>query len=135
MGVAFEWLLLIRKMGLQLPKAVFLNAFPAPHMPTAMRPWRRSKRLSDEEMKVELMNWDKGHFTGAGKVVFDEPAWKDTWLPMMRADFQLYDEYKFKHTGVPKFDFPIHAWHMEGETVNKKDMIEMWKDWTSTAFD
>jgi len=128
-------MMLIRKMGLQTPKAAFLNAFPAPHMPVAQRPWHRSKRLSDDAMKEELMNWDSGHFAGPGKVVFDMPAWKDTWLPLMRADFQLYDEYKFKHTGAPKFDFPLYAWHMAGEYFNKKEMIEMWGDWTSATFD
>mmetsp|Transcript_92368 Transcript_92368/g.287562 ORF Transcript_92368/g.287562 Transcript_92368/m.287562 type:complete len:389 (-) Transcript_92368:120-1286(-) len=132
--VAFEFLMTCRKIGLPMPIAGFFNAFPAPHMPVAMRPWRKNKRLNDEQMKEELLNWDKGHFTGAGKVVFDMPAWKDTWEPMMRADFQLFDEYKFTHTGEPKFEFPIHAWHFDGEYFNKAEMIEMWKDWTSGSF-
>lgn len=133
--VAFEFLILARKIGLPMPKAAFLNAFPAPHMPTKQRPWHKSARLNDEGLKQELMDWDKGHFTGPGKVVYDEPGWKDTWAPLMRADFRVFDEYKFKHTGVPKFEFPIHAWHMEGEHYNKADMIEMWKDWTTGEFD
>mmetsp|Transcript_6863 Transcript_6863/g.22059 ORF Transcript_6863/g.22059 Transcript_6863/m.22059 type:complete len:368 (+) Transcript_6863:720-1823(+) len=133
--VCFEWLIAARKIGLPMPKAAFLMAFPAPHMPVAMRPWHKSKRLSDDALKEELMNWDSGHFTGPGKVVFDMPAWKDTWMPLMRADFQLYDEYKFQHTGAPKFEFPLYAWHMAGEHFNKQDMIEMWKDWTSAEFD
>jgi len=132
--VCFELLLLARKVGIPMPKAAFLHAFPAPHMPV-MREWHRSKRLSDDGIKEELMNWDKGHFTGPGKVVFDQPGWGDMWLPLMRADFQLYDEYKFKHTGVPKFEFPIHSWHMAAEHFNKKEMIEMWKDWTTAEFD
>ena len=40
----------------------------------------------------EVLNWDAGHFGGAGKVVFEEPTWKETWEPMMRADFKLFDE-------------------------------------------
>lgn len=133
--VAFELLSLARQIGLPMPKAAILNAFPAPHMPVAKRPWRRSKALSSAEMKKELLNWDEGHFTGAGKVVFDEPSWTTTWEPMMRADFQLYDEYEFKRDGAPKFDFTIHSWFMEGEKLNKPDMIEMWKDLTSGEFD
>jgi hypothetical protein len=26
-------------------------------------------------------------------VVFEEPTWKETWEPMMRADFKLFDEF------------------------------------------
>lgn len=133
--VAFEFLLLARKCGLPMPKAAFLNAFPAPHMPVSMRPWGRSKLMKTDGIKKELMDWDKGHFTGAGKVVYDEPGWTETWEPMMRADFQLYDEYKFKHTGAPPFDFPLHCWHMEGEYFNKANMIEMWGPWTTGKFD
>merc|ERR1712062_278701 len=66
--------------------------------------------------------------------VFDDAQWT-TYGPMMRGDFPLFDEYQFKHNGTPKFDFPIHAWHMELEHFNKQEGIEMWKDWTSKDFD
>ena len=26
------------------------------------------------------------------QVVFEEPTWKETWEPMMRADFNLFDQ-------------------------------------------
>lgn len=133
--VAFEFLIAARKIGLPMPKACFLMAFPAPHMPTAQRPWGKSIGMSDAQLKAELTNWDKGHFEGPGKVVFDKPGWDDTWAPLMRADFRLFDEYKFKHSGVPKFEFPIHAWHMAGEYFNKAEMIQMWGDWTFNTFD
>lgn len=42
-------------------------------------------------------------------------------MPLMRADFCLFDEYKFKHAGAPKFDFPIHSWHFELEHYNTAD--------------
>jgi len=133
--VAFEFLILARKVGLSMPIAGFFMAFPAPHMPEANRRWHRNRGLNEKEFKEELLNWDKDHFSGAGKIVFDEPAWKDTWMPLMRADFCLYDEYQFKHKGAPKFSFPIHAWHFDGEYYNSKDQVEMWGDWTSAAFD
>jgi surfactin synthase thioesterase subunit len=133
--VGFEFMMLARQIGLPSPKAAFLNAFPGPHMPASRRKWQRSRTLNSAEMKKELMSWDETHFGGAGKVVFDEPNWANTWEPMMRADFQLYDEYVFKHAGAPKFDFPLHCWHMEQEKLNTQDMIELWKDWTSADFD
>jgi len=133
--VAFEFLMLARKIGLPMPKASFLMAFPAPHMPTSKRAWGKSKTMTDAQLKAELTNWDKGHFEGPGKVVFDKPGWDDTWAPLMRADFRLFDEYKFKHSGAPKFEFPIHSWHMEGEYFNKAEQIAMWGDWTFNNFD
>ena len=30
---------------------------------------------------------------GLPQVVFEEPTWKETWEPMMRADFNLFDQY------------------------------------------
>lgn len=138
--VGFEFLMLARKIGLPMPKAAFLNAFPGPHLPTGKRPWRRSKTLNDAAMREELIGWDSTHFDPngpAGKLVFaDGPGgWKDNWEPLMRADFQLYDEYTFKHNGAPKFDFPLHYWHMEGEKYNTADMIQLWGDWTTAKTD
>ncbi|CAJ1380968.1 unnamed protein product, partial [Effrenium voratum] len=122
--VAFEFLQLCRKVGLPMPLAAFLVTFPAPHYPEAKRPWRRNAKLNNAQMQEEVKNWDNVHFSDAGKVVFEDPGWKDTWEPMMRADFKLFDEYKFKHAGCPKFDFPLHCWWCEKEHFIKPDMVE-----------
>mmetsp|Transcript_52163 Transcript_52163/g.121321 ORF Transcript_52163/g.121321 Transcript_52163/m.121321 type:complete len:388 (+) Transcript_52163:101-1264(+) len=133
--VAFELLVLARRVGLGMPKAGFFMAFPAPHIPVAQRPWHKSRYLNEEQMKEEILCWDKSHYAGAGKVVFDMPTWKDVWEPLMRADFQLFDDYKFKHRGFPKFEFPIHAWHFDGEHKIKPEMVQLWKEWTTGTFD
>eukprot|EP00440_Ansanella_granifera_P067391 gb/GFBE01073097.1/.p1 GENE.gb/GFBE01073097.1/~~gb/GFBE01073097.1/.p1 ORF type:complete len:388 (+),score=112.55 gb/GFBE01073097.1/:1-1164(+) len=133
--VGFEFLMHARKIGLPMPKAAFFVSFPSPDFAEDKRPWRVNAKLSSDEMKKEVKSWDNTHFDGAGKVVFDEPAWKETWEPMMRADFALFDEYKCQHAGAPKFDFPLHAWWCEGEHLIKKEMVEAWKDWTSGPFD
>lgn len=133
--VAFEFLMLCRKVGVQMPKAGFFMAFPAPHMPPKRRLWRRSARLKDEKFKEELINWDKAHFTGAGKCIFEVPSWKDSFMPLFRADFRLFDEYRCVHSGAPKFDFPIHSWHFAEEHYVQKDMVELWGDWTSDNFE
>jgi len=132
--VAFELLMLMRKVGLPMPTVCYFNAFPAPHFPTAARPWRVNRSISDKQMKDELMNWDKGHFGGRGKVVYDEPDWSSTYLPMMRADFRLFDEYTFAHAGAAKFDFPIFSTHFEQEHFTKGEWVQMWKDWTTGGF-
>jgi len=133
--VCYEFLQLARKIGAPMPVAAFLNAFPAPHLQWADRPWPRSRKMDDKDLRQNLMNWDSGHFTGAGKPVFDSPGWEQIWAPLMRADFQIYDEYRFTHAGSPPFTFPIHCWHMEGEHFNKPDMIKKWEEWTTGAVD
>eukprot|EP00930_Biecheleria_cincta_P040148 TRINITY_DN27533_c0_g1_i1.p1 TRINITY_DN27533_c0_g1~~TRINITY_DN27533_c0_g1_i1.p1 ORF type:complete len:399 (-),score=81.31 TRINITY_DN27533_c0_g1_i1:41-1237(-) len=133
--VGFEFLMLARKIGLPMPKAAFFITFPAPHMPETKRPWRQNARLNEEQMREETVSWDKTHFAGPSKVIFDEPAWTEQWGPMMRADFKLFDEYKFKHAGAPRFDFPLHCWWAEGEHLIKQDMVELWREWTSSTFD
>jgi len=133
--VCFEFLMLARKVGLPMPTAAFLMAFPAPHLPVSQRRWNANRGMNDKQFREEVLNWDKGHFSGSGKVVFDEPGWTENFGPLMRADFKLFDEYKFKHNGAPKFSFPIHAWHFDGEHYNSADQIELWKDWTTGNFD
>lgn len=133
--VAFEFMMLCRRIGLPAPKAAFLNAFPAPHTPAEKRPWHRSRKLDDKGLREELLMWDRVHFEGAGSIVYREEQWKPMFEPIMRADFCLFDEYRFKHDGAPPFDFPLHCWHMDMEHYNTPDLIEAWKDWTTAKFD
>lgn len=132
--VGFELLMLARKVGLPMPVAAFFMAFPAPHMPASRRRWRVNKPLNDVQFRQELTNWDKDWFEGGpGKVVFDEGQWGQ-FEPMMRADFRLFDQYKFAHKGASKFEFPLYAWHFDKEHFNSADQIEMWKEWTTGEF-
>jgi len=134
--VAFEFLILARKIGLPMPVAAILTGFPGPQLPESERRWRKSATLDDAGMKEELFNWDKAHFSGPGKVVFEKDFWTGpSGCSLMRADFRLYDEYQFKHSDQPKFDFPIHAMHMEDEFVNLPEQIQLWEAWTSKKFD
>lgn len=131
--VSFELLMLARKIGLPMPKVAFFNAFTAPHIPQRRRPWQKSASLSDEEFQEEVKRWDDEHFKGPSSMVFRDDQWP-MYGPMMRADFQLFDEQTFKHSDAPRFDFPIHSWHMEGEHFCTETMVKLWGDWTSDKF-
>jgi len=134
--VAFEYLILCRKAGLRMPKAAFFVAFPAPHMPREQRRWRRSSRLNGEKFAEEVRSWDREHFGAAGSVVFQPPLWEERFQPLLRADFELFDRYKFRHDGAPRFSFPIHAWHFSGDEGRvRRDMVELWRDWTDAGFE
>mmetsp|Transcript_11053 Transcript_11053/g.20068 ORF Transcript_11053/g.20068 Transcript_11053/m.20068 type:complete len:391 (+) Transcript_11053:40-1212(+) len=133
--VAFEFLILARKIGLPMPKTAFLNAFPAPQLPFALRPWPQSRNLDSDGIKGELKKWDSTHFGdgGPGQIIFEQD-WDTQWEPIMRADFRLYDEYEFTHAGAPPFAFPIKVLHMDLEFYNKKDWLAQWKEWTTGDF-
>merc|ERR1719210_630458 len=53
--VAFEFLMLARKIGLPMPKAAFLNGFVAPHLPVEQRPWHRNRKLTDAQPKASFL--------------------------------------------------------------------------------
>lgn len=133
--VAFEFLVLARKAGLSMPLEAFLIAFPAPHLPENERAWHRNKSLSDHQFQDEVRNWDRAHFAGAGAIVFDKKDWATSWEPLLRADFTLFDEYRFVHSDIAKFSFPIHAWHAGEERYHTAEQVELWKAWTSGDFD
>merc|ERR1711976_852413 len=85
-------------------------------------------------MQEETRSWDREHFEGAAKVIFTPAEWSGTWEALMRADFRLFDEYECKHMDEAKFGFPILSFYMGKEEMIKPDMMELWKDWTSSTF-
>jgi len=134
--VAFEFMILARKIGLPMPTAAILTGFPGAHLPEGERRWRKSATLDDAGMKEELFNWDPAHFKGVGKVVFGDEFWTGpSGVGLMRADFRLYDEYVFKHLDEPKFDFPMHSMHMEDENIVLPEQVRLWEAWTTAKFD
>jgi len=134
--VALEFMILVRKIGLPMPKAAVLTGFPGAHMPEGERRWRKSASLDDAGMKEETFNWDPSHFKGPGKVIFEDDFWTGpSGCSLMRADFRLYDEYVFKHFDEPKFDFPIHSMHMEDERIVLPEQVQLWEAWTTAKFD
>ncbi len=58
---AFEFLHLARAAGLPMPQAAFLSAMAAPDIPTAQRPWRQQRLLSEADFKVGFLAAHLGH--------------------------------------------------------------------------
>lgn len=126
--VATDVLMKMRKCGFDMPQCFIAACFPGPPIPVSQRPWRVNDDLNVAEMKEELTNWDREHFTGRGNVVFNEPDWSGMWEPLMRGDFCLFDKYTWRYGDMPKFDFPIHNFYASKEYFVKKHHVEMWKD-------
>lgn len=74
-----------------------------------------------------------GH-SKAGQIVVKEEQWAKQYCALVRADFRLFDEYKFQHEGVPKFKFPIYSFCMKKDTRVTPQLASLWKDWTAAEF-
>lgn len=130
--VAYELVRMMQKCDLPMPQACIFAAFPGPNLPEADRPWRVNRPMSSAVFADEVKGWDAEHFGGAAKVVFEEPGWTETWEPLMRADFRLFDEYTFRYESAPKLPFPIHGLAMDGDTNIRPEMVQKWGDLTDS---
>jgi len=122
---AFEFLSLARDEGVPMPRKVFFSCFPSPDLPEENRPWKRNSRLSEENFKLEAMQW------GINKVVFESTMWQ-MYQPILRADFAQFDEYEYQREGPIKFDFPISAFFGKYDPKISKSDVERWRSFATS---
>ena len=125
--VAFELLLALRAVGIQMPRQVFFSAFPFPDIPHKSRPWRVNALLDDETFKYECRRWD------VNELIFG-PMW-NIYHPLMRSDFHLFDKYDYVHIDEDNFDFPLTTFYATGDKMITREMVEGWEMHTAGAFE
>ncbi|GMH38250.1 hypothetical protein BSKO_06134 [Bryopsis sp. KO-2023] len=126
--VAYEFLVLARARGLQMPQKLFISGMPSPDIPSTDRPWRQQNSLNDEEFKDECRCWD------INEVVFSKGMW-EMYQPMLRSDFTIFDEYMWNHAGEAAFDVPLCCfWGTRDKRVTQK-MVEGWEKFGSEGFE
>lgn len=92
--LGYEFLSLLKqKGGIPPPLRVFISAMPPPDIPFNQRPWRQQRTLEEGDFIEECRGWD------ISEVVFSAAMWP-IYQPLLRADFTLFDEYKFVGRGV-----------------------------------
>mmetsp|Transcript_281 Transcript_281/g.407 ORF Transcript_281/g.407 Transcript_281/m.407 type:complete len:365 (+) Transcript_281:264-1358(+) len=145
----YEFLQLARKEGLPMPTKVFWSNFPSPNIPLSDRPWKPNRELSEEAFKTESREWD------VNEIVFTQ-LW-GTYHRIMRADFELFDQYTFAHarvnaagaeTGTEEhadndskkllgggFDFPLTTFFGTRDRKISRDMVLGWQEFTSGKFE
>mmetsp|Transcript_11428 Transcript_11428/g.70176 ORF Transcript_11428/g.70176 Transcript_11428/m.70176 type:complete len:356 (-) Transcript_11428:19-1086(-) len=124
---AFEFLSLAREEGFPMPKHAFFSCFPGPDIPSAERPWRANASLSEGEFKDEARGWD------VNEMVFTQ-LW-ETYQPIMRADFSLFDQYDYQREGEPPFSFPMTTYFATRDRRITSSMVEGWQAFTDGAFE
>lgn len=56
--VAYEFLRLVRKTGLPMPRKAWLSALASPDLPEPQRPWRQQRTLGEQDFKAsDEMVW------------------------------------------------------------------------------
>lgn len=125
--VQFELLSLMREHGLRMPVHAFLSSFPSPALEPSKRPWRVNARLNDDDFKVECREWD------TNEIIFAKTVWPGL-EPLMRADFTIFDQYKYGRAGDAPFEFPITAFCATKDRKVTREMVAEWKSFTTATF-
>lgn len=120
--VAYEFLQAVRQAGLPMPCHAFLSAMAAPDVPLQQRPWRQAT-LDEAEFKDECRSWD------VNEIVFSAAMWS-TYHSLMRADFQLFDEYIFLHQDHAALDIPLTTFHGASDRKISRDLVAGWQRFT-----
>ncbi|MGK8486674.1 thioesterase domain-containing protein [Nocardia asiatica] len=99
------------------PRALFLGGAVAPHLP---RPGRLSE-LPDYEFAAAV-----GHYGGIPPEVRASPEVMALFLPALRSDFEIFDDYRFTPAAAPSC--PAHLFGGRDDRQVAATQLEAWRD-------
>jgi malonyl CoA-acyl carrier protein transacylase len=99
------------------PRALFLGGAVAPHLP---RPGRLSD-LPDHEFVAAV-----GHYGGIPPEVRETPEVMALFLPALRSDFEIFDDYRFTPAAAPSC--PAHLFGGRDDRQVAVTQLEAWRD-------
>lgn len=99
------------------PRALFLGGAVAPHLP---RPGRLSQ-LPDHEFAAAV-----GHYGGIPPEVRETPEVMALFLPALRSDFEIFDDYRFAPAAAPTC--PAHLFGGREDRQVAVTQLEAWRD-------
>jgi len=124
--VAFELARALRRRAKPEPLCLLLSGRRAPQKPFSEMPRRTG--LSKSGL-IEVLR----DYGGTPEIIFQEEELMDLFLPSIRADFFLTDEYVY--TPEAPLDYPIHFFHGEKDLkIKDKTEIDAWREQTSSDF-
>ncbi|MGB6484765.1 MAG: alpha/beta fold hydrolase [Candidatus Acidiferrales bacterium] len=122
--IGFELARQLRRQSGVQPVRLFVSADRAPQIPRRDRPLHA---LPDGEFLVELRR-----LNGIPRKVLEEVELMQIMLPVLRADFAVYETYVY--STEPPLNCPISAFGgLQDYRVNRSD-LEAWRDQTSVSF-
>jgi medium-chain acyl-[acyl-carrier-protein] hydrolase len=121
--LAWELVRALRERGAPSPAHLFVSGSRPPHL---LQPVRADERLSDEQFIGELEE-----LNGTPPAVLANKELMELLLPMLRADFDLVDNYGY--TGGAPLDCPVTALTgVNDERVNES--VHRWGELVSRHF-
>jgi medium-chain acyl-[acyl-carrier-protein] hydrolase len=122
--LAYELSLLLREeRGLE-PEILFVSARNAPHVPNHKPP---TYALPEKEFIDELRR-----LNGTPREVLEHPELLSFVLPMLRADFELIQTYKYSPR--PPLTCPMRAFVGSKDPEVQARNVESWKEHTTGSF-
>ena len=122
--VSFELARQIRRQYGVHPVRLFVSAGRAPQIPHRNPPIHS---LPDKELLMELRR-----LKGTPSELLDHEELMEIMLPLLRADFALYETYAY--SSEPALDCPISAFGgLQDHRVNESD-LQAWRAQTSVSF-
>ena len=122
--VAFETARRLRARGGPLPARLFLAASPAPHVPRRKAPIHA---LPDAELREEIRKYQ-----GTPPEVLEHEELMALLLPLLRADFGMYESYTVRDE--PPLDIPFSVLGgLTDEDTSRAD-LDAWREHTTKSF-
>jgi medium-chain acyl-[acyl-carrier-protein] hydrolase len=121
---AFECARLLRARGLPVPRVLFASGCRSPQTPIRER---KVHQLPDDQFMAELRT-----LNGTPQEALDHPELMELLLPVVRADFAVYESYEYREQAP--LDCDLHAFGgVLDERVGRAD-LESWREQTTGAF-
>lgn len=124
--VAFELARTLRRQKLPQPKLLFISACAAPQFPDPNPPLHA---LPDGEFLEALKK-----FNGIPAEILNQPEALNLLLPILRADFEAVETYRFDSSEAP-LDIPIIAFGGLADERVRREQLEAWATQTGSRFE
>lgn len=122
--IAFELTRLLRREGRRLPERLLVSGRRAPHLPDEDPPIHG---LPDAELMEELRQ-----LNGTPEEVLAHPELMELFLPVLRADFAVCEEYRYREE--PPLDLPISAFGGVDDPDVERSHVLGWREQTRGGF-
>ena len=122
--LGFEVARCLRRNSQPDPRHLFISSSRAPHLPV---PGEKTSQLADSEF-IRLLR----RFNGTPEAVLQEPELLQVMLPLLRADFNLVEQYSY--TAEPPLGIPLSAWGgLQDLEINRQE-LGAWRSHTLENF-
>ena len=123
--IGFEWIRLLRKQQKTLPIHFFVLSRAGPQTKS---PYHEIYKLSDDQFLKEMQK----NYGGVPEVIFQDEDLRNLFLPVMRADMEMFETYKYREE--PPLEIPITAIRGTEDIGLLSANFDAWSSMTSSQF-